>query len=396
MAAPPLPLSQPLMMPTQEAAKQKKKAIINAMLDDEDEETYRLIDGIWADMRISEDTPIESYPQFFDDIQFAPKSGFADIPNLWNPASAGGCSMGVRLFYATLLMVFVVYNMYFLLKTDLVLSWPTCKESEERFLLSRSIVKSLVGLYADIDFSSTFMCNGGILAGYLELLGLLVLVIRVSRNMIIAACPRLVIGAEHHSVVERKRWFAHVRLFLDDLPQLSAYSGMRLLENIQPSVLTLGINYIMYTLDPKKRKMAWVKFICFKILALVIGFDMFLTKYRAVQKYTDDVSVSFSNFLTCFLFIKQVLGIISLDILMRSRLFTFIFGGEDATIAPDEEALAVVWQALITRQIWNELITKKKQNAMKGKAWLNYLIVMMSFSDYDLQKLVLEPKSKDQ
>eukprot|EP00415_Alexandrium_ostenfeldii_P004821 UN4821 len=66
---------------------------------------------------------------------------------------------------------------------------------------------------------------------------------------------------------------------------------------------------------------------------------------------------------------------------MRQRLFTFIFGGEDSILQPHEKTLKAVWEAMLARAICTQ------------HSFCRALAIMLSFSDVDFQKLVLNERS---
>merc|ERR1712190_648110 len=76
----------------------------------------------------------------------------------------------------------------------------------------------------------------------------------------------------------------------------------------------------------------------------------------------------------------QILGIVQLGIYVRSRLFLFIFGGEDGVLQPYEKALKSVWNAMLMRKIWQE-------NSIP-----RFCAILLSFDDMDFQRLALNDR----
>ncbi|CAK0842016.1 unnamed protein product [Prorocentrum cordatum] len=128
-------------------------------------------------------------PAFFKRLAFAQDSGFSDIPNLTDPQSTGGVSVYVRSLYAALLASFVIYNIAYLIHSDLTLLPEACRNhTHQGFLLSRFLTKKLLRLVGFETTSWDSTCQEKF-AGYLELMGLIVLLSRAARNVAISAFP---------------------------------------------------------------------------------------------------------------------------------------------------------------------------------------------------------------
>lgn len=348
-------------------------------------------------------------PAFFQRLSFAQDSGFSDIPNLTDPESTGGVSLYVRSFYAVLLASFVIYNIAYLIHSDLELLPEACrKHTPQGFLLSRILARKLLRL-AGWEVSWNSACQEK-LAGYLELMGLVVHLSRVARNIVITAFPYYYIryasvlakfvapkyaerrwGLRHDKQEEsQERWFAVTRIFFHSLPNISSYSGMKLLHFIQPWVLSTDLCSTLY--NEPKGDVWWrvPQFIILRILFFVVGFDLFCVRFRATWTSVSvtDEELTFMTLVKCVLFVKQVLGIVQVDVLVRERLLLFIFAGEDSVLNSEERSTMLVWHAMVAEEIWIECTAKSR---LLG--FFKFLIIMMSWSDEDVQKLVLEVKS---
>jgi hypothetical protein len=348
-------------------------------------------------------------PAFFKRLAFAQDSGFSDIPNLTDPQSTGGVSLYIRSFYAVLLASFVIYNIAYLVHSDLELLPEACrKHTPQGFLLSRVLVRKLVRLAGwEISWSST--CQEK-LAGYLELMGLVVHLSRVVRNIIITAFPYHYVryisvlahfvapkyagrrwGLRHDEHDEsQERWFAVTRIFFHCLPDISSYSGMKLLHFIQPWVVSKDVCSILYNEPAGDVWWRLPQFIILRVLFFVVGFDLFCVRFRATwtSVSVSDEELTFHTLVNCVLFVKQVLGIVQVDVLVRERLLLFIFAGEDSVLNSEERSTMMVWHAMVAEEIWIECTAKSRLFGI-----FKFLMIMMSWSDEDVQKLVLEVKS---
>jgi len=179
------------------------------------------------------------------------------------------------------------------------------------------------------------------------------------------------------------------RIFFHGLPQISSYSGMKLLHFLQPWVLSKDICSILYNEPAGERWWRVPQFIIFRLLFFVVGFDLFCVRFRATWKSVSvtDEELTFWVFVNCVLFVKQVLGIVQVDVLVRERLLLFIFAGEDSVLNSEERSTMMVWHAMVAEEIWIECTAKSN---MFGP--FKFLMIMMSWSDEDVQKLVLECK----
>merc|ERR1711865_929266 len=90
--------------------------------------------------------------------------------------------------------------------------------------------------------------------------------------------------------------------------------------------------------------------------------------------------ISLRGAVLCLQFFVQVLGIMQLGAEKRMRLYVFIFGGEDAVMQADDIERMHAWKALLARQIYREMPAH------------HFLAVLLSFSDNDIQSLVLNEK----
>mmetsp|Transcript_106585 Transcript_106585/g.340004 ORF Transcript_106585/g.340004 Transcript_106585/m.340004 type:complete len:149 (+) Transcript_106585:209-655(+) len=128
-----------------------------------------------------------------------------------------------------------------------------------------------------------------------------------------------------------------------------------------------------------------VWFLLSRVLIVIVGMDAFLVKYRACAKYAIGTA-KISDFVHCFLFLNQLLGVVHLNTFTTRRIATFVFGGEDGIVDRQEQNLLLAWGAKLFQKVWQR----------HGPA--RSLCIYITFSDMDMQKLLLSEdcNKKDQ
>jgi len=128
-----------------------------------------------------------------------------------------------------------------------------------------------------------------------------------------------------------------------------------------------------------------VWFLLSRVLIVIVGMDAFLVKYRACAKYAIGTA-KISDFVHCFLFLNQLLGVVHLNTFTTRRIATFVFGGEDRIVDRQEQNLLLAWGAKLFQKVWQR----------HGPA--RSLCIYITFSDMDMQKLLLSEdcNKKDQ
>lgn len=117
------------------------------------------------------------------------------------------------------------------------------------------------------------------------------------------------------------------------------------------------------------------------LACFVIGTVSFYTKIcRLAFQLEDKDQVKFVAPFFFLMLVNQVMSIISIGRLLRWRVETFIFGGNDAHMSGEEKYVMHAYLALLADKIWSsgELTYWQK------------LAVMLQFDDDDLQQLVVE------
>lgn len=329
-------------------------------------------------------------------IRFSADSGFSDIPALWDAEK--GVSIKRRCFSAIIAVIFVFYNTHFIVMDNVATLQSNITDTRDFYLVRHVIqqFQALSGAEFPPQVESVVHNNAKLLA-VAELIGMLVLYKCVLVDVLVHFLPCMAPETCRASPEKRERakWFADIRLFWSDLHAISIYSGMRLLNYVQPPVLSMDISHIM-SMKPAHRGMAWFSFIIGRLFCLIVGFDFFLKKFRDADKtgvfstYQDE-PWSATQVLRSFMFMRQVMGVVQVDSLIRDRLFIFVFGGEESKMDRRELTIKAVWQALIARRIWREC---KAQQSSTLAASLKYGAVMLTFSDEDFQHLILDPRKE--
>lgn len=186
---------------------------------------------------------------------------------------------------------------------------------------------------------------------------------------------------------ELLRWVCVVKIFWQTIPSLSCYSLMRLLYYVTPSVIGTQayyrVTWMIERMDDDggcsvRAVLPLVMYIITRIFCLVVGFDAFLVKFRLSSHAILRVDPTAGDFISCALFLFQLLGVVNLVWFVRERLFLFVFGQEDGNMTGAQKAREIVWNALVSRKIYENF------------GLFKFLIVMLGFDDYDFQVLVLE------
>jgi len=300
---------------------------------------------------------------FFCDIQIARDGGFSEVNELWYPG---------RWVSALAVPAYIMANLWAIISLDVQTLLKSSRgQVSEMFVLNQSITRQL-GLQLPLP--------GCAITCVLELVVLAVILLHL-----LALLLRSLVAEEEWS-----RWGAIESVFWKTLPELSTYSGMRLLHFASPSVLVADIiKFGQYSTSRWRGRCGlltrkWTKLVLTRAFCFVLGMDCFLVKVQSFSKvipHAGDGLVSVKFLKTC-MFLVQVLGIVQLQMFVKNRLFTFVFGGEDAVLQTREKLLKSVFNTMLVRAIWRE------------HSCLRFCIIMMSFSDADLQRLFLNESSR--
>jgi hypothetical protein len=321
-------------------------------------------------------------PNIFANLKLAHDGGFGEVGQLFTSS---------RWSSAVLMVVFVIYNVEYIITLDYGFirdpnnvegyTAAEIKKINSDFYLTRSFYRPVLDLinrvHGSIVLDPEHIVPTQVL-GLLEFVGLMYYLLVGVLNFLGMAI-----------FTGKRRWFAVQTFFWDLLPVLSVYSALKLLDKIVPAVLTANLTMELALasdrLEQGKSRFAAfgpvLGFIVKVIVCFVVGFDQFLLKLRVVNTDAGKLSLSVSAFSHIILLLVQVLGVVQLGPFVRLRLFAFIFAGEDGIMQEREKELMLTWNALLARRIYTEY------------SCLKFLVVMLSFTDEDFQKLVLNETS---
>lgn len=317
----------------------------------------------------------------FDQIEIAHDGGLLEIgnkPELWSRT---------RYLSALGTLAFVGYNMYFVVRNDILILRPV--------LINNEFINGFVDLaplYAGLpETTSTaspskqeddgFYLLGSFMFHYIfgedvpwhqaqvvcmmELLMLAFFLWRILFRLFWSLCQS-----------GYARWHSIDLVFANYIPDMMYFSSIELLHFVTPQVLSQDIFQVLfYEEEDRAKKLTWLAIT--RPLALVIGLDCFLIKYRAASYaiLTDDLTME--NVLDAFFLLNQILGVVQLRWAVRQRLFRFVFGGEDGVLTAKEVVRMHVWSALVAQKIFEKYCC------------LQALAFMLSWSDDDFQMLVI-------
>mmetsp|Transcript_74161 Transcript_74161/g.168024 ORF Transcript_74161/g.168024 Transcript_74161/m.168024 type:complete len:360 (+) Transcript_74161:71-1150(+) len=304
----------------------------------------------------------QDHPNFFSQVSIAPDGGFSEVGQLWYP---------MRWLTAIITLFFLGSNVYFILSSDVAVVLKNNPNSEVHrgFFLCEYFVGAVEGLYCKAaSCEAEKEIDGGRIIAFLELCMTLIVTTYTFMMCIYAAV----------TTSQMKRWRTLEEIWWSLIPDLYTYSAMRLLHYVSPQVLAaeavLAIN--------SGEVLSILRFILFRIVCAIVGFDAFLMKCMENRQMFSTNSGSHVYRVWCsVLFLKQVLGIVQLGMFVRDRLFVFVFAGEDAVMQKPEVHRKNVWNAMLVRAIWRSFSVSK------------FVVIMLSFDDTDFQKLVLNEKA---
>lgn len=187
------------------------------------------------------------------------------------------------------------------------------------------------------------------------------------------------------------RWWHIYMLFWQVFPTMATFTAMKLLFYVDPGILMTEMLLEFSMFKARCVHGRWLlafwklcKFFFIRAICFVVGLDAFLVKFRETSANYINFSqeeVTLSAFLGSAAFLFQVLSVVNVTAIVKTRLFFFIFGGEDCAVSTRDKAKEWVWNAMLTQKIWETHRPFK------------FFIVMLSFTDCDIQHLLLHVKS---
>mmetsp|Transcript_68706 Transcript_68706/g.212423 ORF Transcript_68706/g.212423 Transcript_68706/m.212423 type:complete len:371 (-) Transcript_68706:77-1189(-) len=302
--------------------------------------------------RVWEEFQDQAAPNFFHEIDIAKDGGFAEVEALWDSS---------RWFIALIAVFFLISNLYYMIWIDISIIYSNTEVHINLF--SQVIIRKLTAIYKGMrGLDQVRHIPADRYVAFAELMLTVFMLLKLLRCIFTATFNKN----------PMKRWFATEKAWWTVLPDLTTYSAMRLLHYVSPQVLGADLLTQLSISAPGQSLL----FIVSRLACFVIGFDAFILKCHESKQFIESERLRISDIWVGLIFLKQVLGIVQLYVVVRERLFVFIFAGEDGIMQPVENAKKKVWNAMVAREIFRKLSTAKA------------VAVMLSFSDMDFQRLV--------
>eukprot|EP00927_Polykrikos_kofoidii_P004846 TRINITY_DN11914_c0_g1_i2.p1 TRINITY_DN11914_c0_g1~~TRINITY_DN11914_c0_g1_i2.p1 ORF type:complete len:486 (-),score=89.38 TRINITY_DN11914_c0_g1_i2:162-1538(-) len=332
---------------------------------------FRLV-GINADIQ---DQTLERFhserPKFLQSISVDKDGGLDEVPELWH---------ALRLVNAAILAIILVVNacalwttgVQQLLSAEVVINSPI-----ENYMLTTRAAKLLL---PDMYKEHLVALSPANIAAALEVAVLIAAVIWASLMLSVAF-----FGGSF------AWWRSLSYLFWEMVPFLSRFSSMKLLYQVHPVVLSPRLHKIVKAHRPAEKggRGENIVVVCLKVLVTIavhvviaaFGFDFFMVKFAAaapIGAFAIKARPLYSVVLRGVVFLNQMFGVVDVEAYSMSRLFRFVFGGEDASFNSQERQEMDLWKATVAREFW-----QRKMN------FLNFFASMMTFSDNDFQHLMV-------
>mmetsp|Transcript_132858 Transcript_132858/g.265093 ORF Transcript_132858/g.265093 Transcript_132858/m.265093 type:complete len:427 (-) Transcript_132858:107-1387(-) len=297
--------------------------------------------------------------RFFDHVVIGEDGGLSEIGNkeeMW---------YDTRFLSSAVILLFVVYNIVFLLSQDLgaIFKKP---EPYTHFLLTNSIL-SQIGI--EVDSPQKIM-------SVVELLMLFVLL-----SFALKHCKNILFRSGFC------KWQATAHLCWFTLPDLSCYSAIKVLQFVTPQQLMYDLNYVLWYEPKATQNLKLVMLLVRTPLAWIIGLDTFLIKVRLANSMIMQRRCQFQDVLGVIILMVQILGVVQIGKTIKNRLYRFVFAGEDGMMTNDERVRQDVWEAMVAERIFDKFPFHKAA------------ALMLSWCDDDFQMLALNdaesPHSND-
>lgn len=306
-------------------------------------------------------------PHFFNGFRITRGGGFARISFLFSP---------LRYVWALSVLVLIGVNFWSLGQHDILAVRKTSWYAPEgsMFLFTDFFLDKLI-------YWRRYRLNPEIMVALLDFVLVASLMVRLMwRCTHLGHCPCQ--RRQHPVDVVVLRWHAVSEIFLILIPRLTSVSAMGFLHFVMPAVFVPDMyQHVERFMDPRSRHSAWpfLKFLVLRLLAVVVGFDAFLVKFWIASRgLIGPDSGGFSSIVGSFAFLNQVLGVVQVRWFAQRRLHIFMFGGEDGYMSEQRSLRKQTWHAMLARSLWEHL------------PWNRFVAVMITFDDYDFQKLTLE------
>lgn len=317
------------------------------------------LEALWA--------RLERDPAFFD-VRIARDGGFSEIPQLFTK---------MRWVNSTVSVAFIAMNIWAILNFSIPVlvndtmfvdvndsntpDHPNTTPTPDFLILCRC------NTFISELFGSTSIIRPAKVMAIAELFLLTLLAGKLGIN-----CVKGYINKKPH-----QRWYAVSTIFSEDLNRIMTLSALKALNYVAPSVL---VPKLMSFLLPEVRckELSWC--LVKRIFCAIVGYDAFLLKLWEVASSMvkeKETGNHLKILLIGLAFLNQMLGIVQVSLHVRSRVFEFIFGGEDGVVSSTELAIWKTWEAMLAQRIFEDLP-------------LHHAIpVLFTFSDADFQRLAL-------
>lgn len=313
------------------------------------------LDAMWAHH--------EENPRLFSHVEIAIDGGLnTEVKELWDP---------FRWFSASMSMVFLCMNVRALFILNLKILFEPWWHRPSYFLLFNKLLHPIIIRVSPGEHSENFVRPASLVAAC-----------EVACFLFMLLCIFMTLRDIVRKDKSRGfRWHAVAKLFLEQIPLLMVFSGMKLLSAVTPQVLIPALTEkVQFALRQPSCKgvPSLAVFLVSRVVYFIIGFDVFLVKFHATvygEKGKDPLE--FWTAIPFLVFLNQMLGVVQLGSFVRWRLMLFIFGGEDGVMQDDENALQMTFHALLAQRIFSAF------PGPRGVA------LLLTYSDKDFQKLVL-------
>jgi hypothetical protein len=323
----------------------------------------------------------QELPNFIRFVHLDQDGGLDRIHTLWSSQ---------RIFWAVLLVVFVVMNVLYLLESN----WSVFRGFATHVLTTRAAQ----GMEKAIDAAS----GGPDIFSHIPDIHRRKLILHLAS--VVGTCEicwvvykvahtmnqwRIFRGYCEQS--EYRQYRNGVAFFQDSLPVLSTFSLLKFVSFVHPSLIATDYYDMLHQRSwlpgsTLGTVLVSIYFILTRLLMALLSVGAFAMKLLAVGLKLIDPTYNFSGcFIQTGLLMNQCMGAVLFEKVLQDRIFLFIFGGSDTDFREDELALKGVYRCRVAKQIWEEYWAKAKR-CEGWKAW----VMMMTLDHFDLQRLLLD------
>lgn len=322
----------------------------------------------------------------FDHVKFSADGGLNKVGQLIPQQGPGG----ERLVFFVMNVAAVAFNTTYLVYVNRMIigGWMRSYRGEALENLPLEVQRYLT-LTSSIGIISM---NHALIVAMAELIGLLSLVTFAGHRIVVFLLRRSKPGV---------KFDAYAGLFdiSDAFYYMSTFSALWLFNFIHPSLV--GRDFEVYMTKPffghsaEARLIHAVWFVILRILALIVGVLAFGEKlaFVCMALYTP-LQEPFSwcvlrRWCIVSMLLVQTMGAVLLDRVLKFRIILLLTGGEDAELDAEENVMRQIYLAKLGQVMWEEYWEKCKRGS-RGHRRFSFVVLMLTFSDRDLQKLLLD------